>query len=211
MHVCRDAVRHVDVDHVRDQLEVEPSRRHVGGHHDLQSTRSHARQHALAARLREIAVQRLDVDALRGQALRDLSAEAPRPREDQGRTARPGYDWTPDGQRILIWAQGGIFSVDVAEGIATRIPFSARSSHVITEAVRFPQSVAPDSFDVKMLRYAMVSPDQRQVVYTALGKLWIRDLPSGAPRRLTSGGHFELSPSWSADGRQIAYATWDDD
>jgi Tol biopolymer transport system component/imidazolonepropionase-like amidohydrolase len=123
----------------------------------------------------------------------------------------PGYSWTPDGQRIVIWAQGGIWSVDIEEGDATRIPFSARSSHVITDAVRFPQVVAPDSFDVKMLRYAMVSPDQQRVVYTALGKLWVRDLPNGTPRRLTGNSHLEISPSWSADGRNIVYATWDDD
>jgi Tol biopolymer transport system component/imidazolonepropionase-like amidohydrolase len=123
----------------------------------------------------------------------------------------PGYSWTPDGERIVIWAQGGLWSIDVAEGGATRIPFSARSSHVITDAVRFPQAVAPDSFDVKMLRHGMVSPDQRQVVYTALGKLWVRDLPNGTPRRLTSASHLEVFPSWSPDGRSLVYATWDDD
>ena len=26
----------------------------------------------------------------------------------------PGYAWTPDGQRIVIWAQGKIWRVDVA-------------------------------------------------------------------------------------------------
>jgi len=123
----------------------------------------------------------------------------------------PGYSWTPDGQRIVIWAGGGIWSVDVAEGDATRIPFSARVSQVITDAVRFPQAVAPDSFAVKMLRWASVSPDQRRVLYTALGKLWVKDLPDGAPRRLTSSADFELYPSWSTDGASIVYATWDDD
>ena len=40
------------------------------------------------------------------------------------------------------------------------IPFTAHVKQTITDAVRFPQQVAPDSFDVKMLRWVTVSPDQ---------------------------------------------------
>ncbi len=123
----------------------------------------------------------------------------------------PGYSWTPDGQRIVIWAQGKFWSVELEGGRATPIPFTARVSQVITDAVRFPQQVAPDSFEVKMLRWVSVSPDQRKVLYNAVGQLWVKDLPSGAPRRLTSASHFELFPAWSADGNAIVYATWDDD
>lgn len=124
----------------------------------------------------------------------------------------PGYDWMPDGKSIVIWAQGRINSVDVASGRATDIPFTARIRQTITEAVRTPQRVAPDSFDVKMIRWATVSPDQRRVVYTSLGKLWVKDLPGGTPRRVTSDAlNSELFPAWSPDGRSIVYATWDDD
>lgn len=123
----------------------------------------------------------------------------------------PGYAFTPDGQRIIIWAKGTFYSVELEGGRATPIPFSAKVSQVITDAVRFPQQVAPDSFDVKMLRWVSVSPDQRKVLYTALGHLYVKDLPSGTPRRLTSARQFELFPSWSSDGASIVYATWDDD
>jgi len=124
----------------------------------------------------------------------------------------PGYDWTPDGRRILVWAQGKIQSVDVATGTATVVPFSAPVKQVITDAVRFPQQVAPDSFDVRVLRWVQVSPDQRRVAYTALGKLWVKDLPNGTPRRVTRNARtLELYPAWSPDGRSLVYATWDGD
>ena len=123
-----------------------------------------------------------------------------------------GYDWTPDGRSIVIWAQGGLWRVDVASGRPTRIPFTAQVRQTITDAVRFPTAVAPDTFDVKMLRWVAVSPDQRRVVYSALGKLWVKDLPGGTPRRVTSDArNFELFPAWSPDGRSLAYATWSDD
>jgi len=124
----------------------------------------------------------------------------------------PGYDWTPDGKSIVIWAGGKMNSVDAASGRATNIPFTAHIHQTITDAVRTQQAVAPDSFDVKMLRWVSVSPDQRRVVYTSLGKLWVKELPNGRSRRVTNDSqNFELFPSWSPDGRTLVYATWDDD
>ncbi|HEX6307978.1 MAG TPA: amidohydrolase family protein [Longimicrobiales bacterium] len=123
----------------------------------------------------------------------------------------PGYDWTPDGRSIVIWARGGLWRIDVESGTPTRIPFTASVRQSITRAVRFPQRVAPDTFDVKMLRWVSVSPDGRRVVYNALGKLYVKELPDGMPRRVTRGGSDrELYPSWSPDGRMIVYATWND-
>ena len=124
----------------------------------------------------------------------------------------PGYDWMPDGKSIVIWAGGRINSVDVASGRVSDIPFRAHIRQTITDAVRTQQAVAPDSFSVKMLRWVTVSPDQRRVVYTALGKLWVKDLPNGTPRRVTNDSrNDELFPSWSSDGRTLVYATWHDD
>lgn len=124
----------------------------------------------------------------------------------------PGYDWTPDGRTIVIWAGGKVNSVNVATGAVSQIPFTAKIKQTITDAVRTSRAVAPDTFDVKMLRWVSVSPDQKSVMYTALGKIWIKSLePDGQPRRLTTSGDYELFPAWSNDGRSIVYATWNDD
>lgn len=124
----------------------------------------------------------------------------------------PGYSWMPDGKALVIWAGGKIQRIDAATGRADVIPFRARVKQSITEAVRFTQEVAPDSFDVRMLRWVTVAPDGKSVVYNALGKLWLRPLPNGQPRRLTDDEtHFELFPTFSPDGRTIAYTTWNDD
>ncbi|MFW6202124.1 MAG: amidohydrolase family protein, partial [Gemmatimonadota bacterium] len=124
----------------------------------------------------------------------------------------PSFDWTPDGESIVVWAGGRINRVSVDDGAVTEIPFEARIRHRITEAVRFPVEVHPDEFDVRMLRWATVSPGGDRVVYSALGRLWVKDLPDGEPRRVTSQTeHWELYPSWAPDGRTIVYATWDDE
>ncbi len=124
----------------------------------------------------------------------------------------PGMSWTPDAKSVVVWAGGRIHRVDVATGTATDIPFHVKDTRQVAEAVRFPIAVAPEKFPVKMLRWVQVSPQGDRVVYQALGTLWIRDLPNGTPRRLTSqSADTELYPSFSRDGRSIVYTTWNDD
>ena len=124
----------------------------------------------------------------------------------------PGISWTPDSRSLVYWAGGGIHRIDVASRSVSDIPFRVRGSRWVEEALRQPKEVAPDRVDVKMTRFAKASPDGRYVVYEALGHLWIKDAGGGAPRRLTRVGdeEFELNPTWSRDGRQIAYVTWND-
>ncbi len=124
----------------------------------------------------------------------------------------PAISWTPDGKAIVLWAGGKIRKVDLASKAVSDIPFHVADSRKAREAVRFPVVVAPDSFDVKMIRWARTAPNGKTVVFEALGHLWIRDLPGGAPRRLTKQtDHFELYPAWSRDGKSIVYTTWNDE
>jgi imidazolonepropionase-like amidohydrolase/Tol biopolymer transport system component len=123
----------------------------------------------------------------------------------------PTMAWTPDNKSIVFWAGGHISRIDVASKQVTPIPFHVKSTRRIQEALRFPIDVAPSSYPVKMLRWTSVSPTGKQVVYGALGYLYIRDLPSGTPHRLTKQtDHFEFYPAWSRDGRSIVYTTWND-
>ncbi|KAA5545540.1 amidohydrolase family protein [Roseiconus nitratireducens] len=122
-----------------------------------------------------------------------------------------GYDWTPDGQGIVVWAKGKIRRIDVADGTMQVIPFRIKEQRTVQPAVRHQIPVAKDRFDVKMLRDVSVSPSGDQVVYQALGHLYLRALPDGEPVRLTDQQtHFEFSPSFSRDGRYIVYTTWND-
>jgi imidazolonepropionase-like amidohydrolase/Tol biopolymer transport system component len=123
----------------------------------------------------------------------------------------PGISWTPDSRAIVAWAGGKIRRIDAATGQATVIPFRVQDTRDVAAAVRFPVEVAPEKFPLRMLRGVQVSPRGDRVVYEALGSIWIRSLPEGAPRRLTTqSDHFELQPSFSRDGASVVYATWDD-
>jgi Tol biopolymer transport system component/imidazolonepropionase-like amidohydrolase len=124
----------------------------------------------------------------------------------------PAMAWTPDSRSVVFWSAGKIRRVDVSTSEATEIPFHVSAVLPALEAVRARVDVAPTSFRPRMLRWVEVSPGGDRVAYQALGHIYVKDLPDGRPRRLTrQDGHFELYPTWSRDGRWIAYVSWDDE
>ncbi|MFD1216783.1 amidohydrolase family protein [Microbulbifer celer] len=126
------------------------------------------------------------------------------------------YDWMPDGESLVVWSKGKFLRI-AADGSSLDSGAGEIVAHIKTEkqvadAVRFPVDVAPEEFDVKMIRWAQKSPDGDQIAFQALGKIYVQDVDSGERRRLTrQNDHFEFYPSWSRDGRQITYVTWDDE
>ncbi|MFI5170220.1 MAG: amidohydrolase, partial [Vicinamibacterales bacterium] len=124
----------------------------------------------------------------------------------------PAFGWTPDSRELVVWGQGKLWRISIAGGPAREIPFHVKDTREVRKAVRFTTAVAPDRFDVRQLRWATVSPDGGRVVYSALGRLYLKELPAGSPRRLTkTDDRFELFPSFSRDGARVVFATWNDE
>jgi len=136
----------------------------------------------------------------------------------------PGMAWTPDSKSVVLWAGGKIQRVDVAAKTVAAIPFHVKDTRKAASAVRFgvdvltglmQASASPavkGTFPVRMLRTVAVSPDGKRVAYQALGYIYVRDLPNGTPKRLTSQtDHFEYYPSWSRDSKSLVYTTWNDE
>ncbi|MBN8726917.1 MAG: PD40 domain-containing protein [Xanthomonadales bacterium] len=121
------------------------------------------------------------------------------------------FAWTPDSAALVIWAQGKLWRVDAATGTPANIPFTAAVEQTVTAPLRFEQTLERGSFQPKMIRDVATSPDGRTLVFHAVGQLWTKSLPDGAPRRLTAeSAQFEYQPAFSADGRKLLYTTWSD-
>ncbi|CAA9482507.1 MAG: tolB protein precursor, periplasmic protein involved in the tonb-independent uptake of group A colicins [uncultured Sphingomonadaceae bacterium] len=126
----------------------------------------------------------------------------------------PNMAWTPDARSILFWAGGKLRRVDADGSNAREIPFRIDDTRGVIDAPHPQIAVAPDRFTARMTRFPAVSPDGRQVVYESLGKLWLKPVGGGAPRRLTRSTQaegFELFPTWSRDGRTVAFVQWTDE
>ena len=126
------------------------------------------------------------------------------------RDAMPGVSFTPDGAALIAAWGGKIRRVAIPSGEVTVVPFTAAVDQQLGPVVHFEIPLDDSIVTVQQIRHARPSPDGRQLVFSALDRLWIMDLPTGSPRRLTGADVGEHSPVWSPDGRWIAYVTWDE-
>jgi len=131
----------------------------------------------------------------------------------------------------LTSEDGHIVNIDLRSGLKTSIAFKAHIDKPLGPLVRFSYPLA-DAFQVRAIRNPQISPDGHRLVFAAIDRLWIMNLPiahsfehtsvthasrsnvqiadDDQPRRLTTDEIGEFFPSWSPDGRSIAYCTWSD-
>ncbi len=122
----------------------------------------------------------------------------------------PNFSWLPDNKHIVAWWGGRIHKVHIETRTVNNIPFQAEMNLQIAEALRFKQNPAPDVFTAKVIRHAVTSPDQKTLIFSALGYLWRKSLPDGKATRLTSGKDFEFEPAISPDGKTLVFVSWND-
>ena len=136
-------------------------------------------------------------------------------RDDQesraNRDLEPTYAFTPDSKSIVIAHHGHFWRANVADGKETMIPFTADVDMMIAGPQKETYPVNDSVLTVHQIRDLAPSPDNKKMVFVALDRLWIMDLPNGTPHRLapteTVG---EFMPTWSPDGQWVAYVTWND-
>jgi len=123
----------------------------------------------------------------------------------------PGFDWMPGDEEIVIYGLGKISRVNISTKEATNIPFSVDVDMKVAETIQVKNNAYEEDLEVKVIRNAVTSPDEKTLVFNALGHLWKMNLPNGKPERLSKSDAFEFEPAFSPDGSSIVYVSWEDE
>jgi Tol biopolymer transport system component/imidazolonepropionase-like amidohydrolase len=114
--------------------------------------------------------------------------------------------WTSPTEFIYT-ADGKIKKRSTNGGAATPIEFTAQVSFT-----RTPYTHRKHDFDSRTPQPVLgivspvISPDGTQVAFVALGDLWLMPI-GGTARKLTNDRFVEMDPTWSPDGRSIAFSS----
>ena len=57
------------------------------------------------------------------------------------------------------------------------------------------------------LERPILSPDGKQIAFVALGDLWLVPVTGGKPQNLTHDAAYDVDPTWSPDGRLLAWSS----
>ncbi|MFT5435070.1 MAG: Tol biopolymer transport system component, partial [Myxococcota bacterium] len=124
----------------------------------------------------------------------------------------PGYAWSRDGRSIVIWAGGKVRRLDTTSGDVSTLEFDARVQRTLSGLAYQSFRIEDGAFDARFLRWHTGSPASDDVAFQAIGRVWLQS-PGAEARRLTPddfGDVQEFAPTWSPDGRWIAFTTWSD-
>lgn len=114
--------------------------------------------------------------------------------------------WT-SATEFIYTADGKIKRRSLGAATASPIEFTATISFT-----RAPYTRATHDFDSRASKPVLgivgptISPDGSQVAFVALGDLWLMPI-GGTARKLTNDRFVEMDPTWSPDGRSIAYSS----
>lgn len=122
----------------------------------------------------------------------------------------PAMSFTPDSRELVASYGGKLYRIPVAGGDAIEIPFEVDTEIELGPKLEFKYPITDDKeMIITQIRDARVSPDGKQLAFTAINRLHVMDLPDGKPRRISDFDFTEAMPAWSPDGTQLAWVTWE--
>jgi Tol biopolymer transport system component len=123
----------------------------------------------------------------------------------------PAMAFTPDSKFVIASYGGKIWKLPVDGSPASEIPFEADVKLAMGPRLYFNYAIKDTTHKLAtQIRDAVPSPDGKKLAFTALNRLYVMDYPNGTPKRVTQHEFTEAMPTWSPDGTQLAFVTWEE-
>jgi len=97
-----------------------------------------------------------------------------------------GLAWSPDGRRLVVVSGAG-------------------STEPEKKPERRPED--PPAPDTRLIDTLLYQFNGAGFIHDRFSRLWLVDVDGGRPELLTTGDHHDVDPTWSPDGRQIAFVS----
>lgn len=120
------------------------------------------------------------------------------------------YSFSSDSKFLFIGYGGKIHKIEVVTGKDYVIPFIAKVNLDMGPLNYNTYHISYDSSSIRYTRSAELRSDGRQIVFSALNQIYLKDLPNGKVRILSRQPFNQSQPTYSRDGKWITYVTWCD-
>ncbi|MCY4277563.1 MAG: hypothetical protein OXE81_06970 [Gammaproteobacteria bacterium] len=120
----------------------------------------------------------------------------------------PRFDFTPDGESLIYSNDGGFERLDLTTETRVKIGLTAEIEQSLTPLLYFPWQLEDGDVVVRIAQDPAMSPAGTHIAFTALNRIYIHDLESGATKPISPAGRSAFQPAWPPDGARIAYVDW---
>jgi len=127
--------------------------------------------------------------------------------------ALPRFAFMPYGKAIILATDGTFQRIDLRSGRMRPIAFRAKVEQELTPRTTPTHKLDGARDSTLEIRHAQRDRTGARTVFTALGKVWIREGSGPAKplvQRSPPAPMLEREPALSPDGRWVAYVTWHD-
>ena len=119
--------------------------------------------------------------------------------------------FSPDGKVLYFTVSGKLAGLNLESRKRFNVPLEIPLKLDRVERLEFPHRLGIGPVKAQLIRGIEPSPDGSKVAFSALAQIFVYDLATKEIVELTPPSMFVAQPTWSPNGRQIAFVDWQQD